>query len=174
MGRLSQALPVPGLQWDVEPCREVVAALVVGLLARFVVRGWLFYAVPGFALASLVAILLIRGDEVGPALARGAKISEDGEAGQVSGLLEVLASRAVLAFALAEGLFHFAKHRHVAAGWPGHDRRQRARRLYTWWWPGATTPYSSSWRSRSCTSGWRKARNSPRCPSPRTPRHSEW
>jgi MFS family permease len=87
---------------------NVVAAILAGLLGHFIAREFLFYAVVLFSLASMVAVLRIRREDIDDRLARGAKKSDEEDAETTAGFREIFANKTILVFALSVVLFHFA------------------------------------------------------------------
>ena len=81
----------------------VAAALVGGIGGRFGYQ-WIFYLVCAFALASAIAVLLIRPQEIDHELARG---GEDGHKGSAIPLRNLLKRRDLLIFLASVVLFHF-------------------------------------------------------------------
>jgi MFS family permease len=85
---------------------NVGAALLAGLIGYYIAREGIFYLVVALSGATILAVLLIREDDIDHLQARGAR--EDSGGVHISGLGELLANRNIAIFALAAVLFHFA------------------------------------------------------------------
>lgn len=85
---------------------NVMAAVSMGLIAYWLSNRAIFFAVPLFAIPTLIALKSIRPEEIDYARARGARA--DGEPARVSGVSSLLHDRRLLAFTGCAVLFHFA------------------------------------------------------------------
>lgn len=84
---------------------NVMAALLAGLVGYLISPNWIFYLIALFGIASMVATLFIKKDEIDHEVARGAT-DDDGE--PAASITAILADRHILAFAIAVILFHLA------------------------------------------------------------------
>lgn len=84
---------------------NVAAAVSMGLVGTYVGPKWIFYMVLGFALPTMLSLLLIRPQEIDYELARGARDGTD--AGRAS-YRELLKDKVLLTFLACVVLFHFA------------------------------------------------------------------
>ena len=87
---------------------NVAAAALAGLAGYALGREWIFYLVAAIALAGAVSVLFIREAEIDHQLARAAASDMGSEHKTDGRLIAVLARPALLIFALAVTLFHFA------------------------------------------------------------------
>ena len=85
---------------------NVGAALLAGLIGYYIAQEGIFYLVVALSGATIVAVFLIREDDIDHLQARGAREESGGV--HISGLGELLANRNIAIFALAAVLFHFA------------------------------------------------------------------
>jgi predicted MFS family arabinose efflux permease len=85
---------------------NVVAAVSMGLLGYYISNRSIFFFVAACSIPTIVALLIIRPDEIDYRRARGAKEGdEDGKSAKASALLE---DRPLLIFLACAVLFHFA------------------------------------------------------------------
>jgi MFS family permease len=85
---------------------NVVAAVSMGLIAYWLSDRAIFFAVPVFAVPTLIALRSIAPEEIDYERARGARA--DGEPAHVSGLSVLLRDRRLLVFVCCAILFHFS------------------------------------------------------------------
>ncbi len=85
---------------------NVAAALLMGLLGRFISNRSIFFFVSVSALPTVLALLLIRPDEIDYALARGEV--QDGKDIKPVGVRDLLKLRPLLTFLVCAVMFHFA------------------------------------------------------------------
>lgn len=84
---------------------NVAAAVSMGLVGTYIGPKWIFYMVLGFAIPTLLSLLLIRPEEIDYELARGAR---DGADAGRAGFKELLKDKVLLMFLACVVLFHFA------------------------------------------------------------------
>ena len=85
---------------------NVAAALAMGLLGYFVSNRSIFFFVVACTLPTILALRLIRPDEIDYERARGGK--EDGDDGKPVGVSALLKDRPLLIFLICAVMFHFA------------------------------------------------------------------
>ena len=83
------------------------AAILAGLIGYSVAQEGIFYLVITMSVGAILAVLLIREDDIDHDLARGAW-TQNGAA-HTAGLGKLVADRRIAIFAMAAVLFHFAK-----------------------------------------------------------------
>jgi hypothetical protein len=83
------------------------AAILAGLIGYSVAQEGIFYLVITMSVGAILAVLLIREDDIDHDLARGAW-TQNGAA-HTAGLGKLVADRRIAIFALAAVLFYFAK-----------------------------------------------------------------
>lgn len=81
-----------------------VAAGLAGVFGQYLGSNWIFYLVCGFAVASAVAVGLIRPQEIDHDLARGGE--DPSNAGSPASLRDLLAMKGIGVFLVSVGLFH--------------------------------------------------------------------
>jgi MFS family permease len=84
----------------------VGAAILAGLIGYSIAQEGIFYLVIAMSVGTILAVLLIREDDIDHDLARGAW-TQNGAA-HTAGLGQLVADRRIAIFALAAVLFHFA------------------------------------------------------------------
>lgn len=84
---------------------NVAAAVSMGLVGTYIGPKWIFYMVLGFAVPTMLSLLLIKPEEIDYELARGAQDGAD--AGRAS-YRELLKDKVLLTFLACVVLFHFA------------------------------------------------------------------
>jgi MFS family permease len=84
----------------------VGGAILAGLIGYYIAQEGIFYLVIAMSGGTILAVLLIREQDIDHDLARGAR-TQDGAA-HIAGLGQVVADRRLAIFALAAVLFHFA------------------------------------------------------------------
>jgi MFS family permease len=99
---------------------NVVAAILAGLIGDYIAYEGIFYLLAGMCVASIVATLMIRRDEIDDDLARGAdsegpedvmhdrELDSSPKAPQIARLGELFKDRRILIFSASIVLFHFA------------------------------------------------------------------
>ena len=89
---------------------NLLTAAVVGLIAKFVANEGIFFVATAVAIASAIAALSIREQDIDHNVARGAINVKDGDRVQphISNLRELLSDRRIANFALSVVLFQFA------------------------------------------------------------------
>ncbi|MGI4835129.1 MAG: MFS transporter [Janthinobacterium lividum] len=86
---------------------NMVAAIIAGLLGRYVSYEAIFYFSIVQCLLLVGAVLVVRERDIDHDLARGAA-TDAGQPTSVAGIKELLANRSILVFTVAIALFHFA------------------------------------------------------------------
>jgi len=84
---------------------NLAAAVAAGLTGFYFSQSWIFYSIAGTSVASMLATLLIRKEEVDYELARG---GVGAATGKIAGFKQLIDDRRLLVFALSVVLFHFA------------------------------------------------------------------
>jgi len=84
----------------------VGGAILAGLIGYYIAQEGIFYLVIAMSVATILAVLLIREEDIDHDLARGAR-TQDGAA-HIAGLGQLVADRRIAIFAMAAVLFHFA------------------------------------------------------------------
>jgi MFS family permease len=84
---------------------NIGAAVSMGVVGTYVAPKWIFYMVLGFAIPTILSLLLIRSEEIDYELARGAR---DGVGAGRAGFMELLKDKVLLVFLACVVLFHFA------------------------------------------------------------------
>src|SRR5438552_3668104 len=103
-----------GLDWRIgrnetfNHAGNVFGAVAAGLLGYIFARESIFYFTAASCVITIVAICLIRADEIDFAWARGCEKGEVANEQNVSGFREVLINRSLSIFILSVVLFHFA------------------------------------------------------------------
>ncbi|MEG3897190.1 MULTISPECIES: MFS transporter [unclassified Microcoleus] len=91
---------------------NVAAATLAGLVGHFIAREGIFLLVGGMAIASAIAVLRVREEDINHEWARGAQLEEEeadgGNQTHVSGFAQLFSDRRLAIFALCAVLFHFA------------------------------------------------------------------
>jgi MFS family permease len=86
---------------------NMLAAIIAGLIGRYISYEGIFYFAIVQCLLLVVAVLVVREQDIDHDLARGAA-TETGQPASVAGVKELLANRNILVFTVAIALFHFA------------------------------------------------------------------
>jgi predicted MFS family arabinose efflux permease len=89
---------------------NVFAAITAGLLGYWVARRSIFYSTAVLCAVTILALFLIRGDEIDFERSRGCEGGQGSKevSGVASGLLQVLKNKSLLVFTISVVLFHFA------------------------------------------------------------------
>jgi MFS family permease len=85
---------------------NMVAAIIAGLLGRYVSYEAIFYFSIVQCLMLVVAVLVVRERDIDHDVARGAA-ADEGQPASVAGMKGLLANRSILVFTVAIALFHF-------------------------------------------------------------------
>lgn len=85
---------------------NMLAAIIAGLLGRYVSYEAIFYFSIAQCLLLVAAVLLIREEDIDHDLARGA--AQEGQVTDAAGLKSLLSNRNILVFTIAMALFHLA------------------------------------------------------------------
>lgn len=85
---------------------NMVAAIIAGLIGRYISYEGIFYFSIVQCLLLVVAVLVVRERDIDHDLARGAT-TEAGQPASIAGMKELLTNRSILVFTVAIALFHF-------------------------------------------------------------------
>jgi predicted MFS family arabinose efflux permease len=85
---------------------NVVAAVAMGLIGYFISNRGVFFFVALLALPTIMALLLVRSDDIDYELARGARDDENG--GKPARVLDLIEDRSLTIFLCCAVMFHFA------------------------------------------------------------------
>ena len=86
---------------------NMVAAIIAGLIGRYISYEGIFYFSIFQCLLLVVAVLVVREQDIDHDLARGAA-TDAGQPTSIAGIKELLANRSILVFTVAIALFHCA------------------------------------------------------------------
>jgi predicted MFS family arabinose efflux permease len=87
---------------------NMLAAIIAGLIGRFISYEGIFYFSIVQCLLLVAAVLVIREKDIDHDLARGAATTGEQAAPSVAGIKELFANRTILVFTIAMGLFHLS------------------------------------------------------------------